>query len=193
MDWTEIVSLGSIVLGALCVIIALLVVITTPNKKSKKKKSKSKMLALGVFGCLLIGGGLFTCYQEAMDLAVKDAEKISDGYYMVRDYEKMLKELQDKDSDHEQITLNMAPLISKLSNYQTEKASTVSTKKGQEMINQYYKAIGRLGSNSYMENNMAESPLIIETYLDDIKTIKGYEKEVIDYFKIDESALEAHL
>ncbi|MFW8052402.1 hypothetical protein [Vagococcus fluvialis] len=171
------------------------------QKKAKKrisrlKKQKNKALIRGIT-CLLLGamvGSLsaYVTYYQATNLSTEDMENIKDGFYYLRDLEKELEGIQKGKTDEEKANQTINFVVTSLAGYSVKKASTLNTIDGQRVLNRYYQGMSELGINVSRKSAMLSSDkLSLKEALSDIQKIKNYEKQVLIFYKVDESILES--
>jgi len=79
-----------------------------------------------------------------------------------------------------------------LSSYSIKQASTVNTIEGQMLLNRYYNSMSELGINISRNSTLLLSEDdVLEEALADVKKIQLYQKKVLDFYKVNTSALEA--
>ncbi|MHC5228869.1 hypothetical protein ACYSNW_11370 [Enterococcus sp. LJL99] len=124
------------------------------------------------------------------NLSQEDMKILMRAYFLIRDYDAELKNTKDSVGEAEEISKNLADMSNKMSSYMVETPSDLISADGQRLLNRYYKNISELGVNTVPLNKLfygnAEGA---DEYIANIENIKQKEKDLFDYFKIDESRI----
>ncbi|NKC68430.1 hypothetical protein [Vagococcus fluvialis] len=160
--------------------------------QQKQKKSIKNMIYFFIFALLLGSGSAYISYYQATNLSDDDMANISDGFYYLSDLQEALEGIQSQEIDPEDSQQTINFIVTSLAGYSVKKGSTLNTIEGQRVLNKYYKAMSELGLNiSHNSVNLFTDESIINESLLDLKKVQFYQKKVLEFFKIDSSALEA--
>ena len=165
--------------------------ITVQRKKLErlKKKERKRSIVFIIIGMIAAGGAFYSWYYQSMNLGEQDSTAVVQGYLLNTQLEAQLTAI-DKGKNVEKTKKNILDLSARLANYGARRADGRLSKEGQLMLNQLYKNMKELGLN--LSNQSIHSLQEGETlagYQEDIKKIKTNQKQVFDYFHIDESSL----
>ena len=171
------------------------------RRKQKKelerliKGSEKALVTYLVFLLLGIGtggGAYFISYYQAINLSEKDKELVTNGYYLLSDFEKQLKNINKDEMDLKKSSQNIQNLGGAMASYSGLKASNLNKEAGQIKLNRYYNIVKELGVNATGQSQeFFENKELVEEFLKDIKKAQGYQKEIFKYYKVDDGALKA--
>ncbi|MGX7245370.1 hypothetical protein ACWOC1_10975 [Enterococcus quebecensis] len=216
LDWFFIIGLVLAVLAILFFILFLFLTIgtsskvkrlskirpTTKKKKKKlriakkklikKKKSQRTAMILSLLLGLFLGAGAFySSYYQAMHLTVDDSDSITNGYYLLNDFDSELTKASSAAGNQEKAESNLRYLANSIASYGTKKASEVSSQEGQLALNRYYNAMKELGTNVMRNYTQIYKNLdLAKEYQEDVKKVKGYEQKVFKLYNVNEAALD---
>lgn len=172
----------------------LIAIVVVKGKKAKKKAWFTSFIVFLSAIFLVIGGAFYFQSARPAPLNKEEAKKITEAYYLIRDFESNLEKYQDTTDSAEKITALIAIITTKMSAFSHENASSERTEKESRLINQYYHDIGQIGVNAYAEKEkFAAKVELRKSYLSDLSELKKIEKELIDTYKIDEAQLQSNL
>ncbi len=164
------------------------------NKELKRleisKKRNVKWLIISLFISLVAGGGTgYTKYYQATNLTDEDTDNIVYGYYLLTQMEEQIKTL-DKQSGKKKQN-NIHELSLQMASFSAKKASDKGKKDAQVLLNRYYARTGQTGINLSAQNfdELKGSQEKKDEFLTDIKNVEVVQKEVLAYYKINESSL----
>lgn len=156
----------------------------------KKKRQRINGLLLFFVSLALGGGAFYARYYQATNLSDYDSNNVVQAYYLMSETTQVVADV--KDSDNQAKAENtLRELAARLASYGGKKSSTRITAEGQRLLNRYYTSMKELGLN--LNSQTRESLQNQETYdgfLSDIEKTTSQQKQVIDYFGINESALQ---
>ncbi|WP_265459918.1 hypothetical protein [Enterococcus sp. HY326] len=157
----------------------------------KRKKRNIRSVAILLILTLIAGGGAgYVNYYQAMNLSVDDADSIVKSYYLIRDFEDQIQLAKDQQDEQDKLQKNIRYLSTSMASYGTLKASELNTTEGQIALNRYYNAIKELGVNGSANYTLFYGNTeLSDEYLQDIEKVKSYEKQVFDFYNVDEAAL----
>ncbi|MFK4568046.1 hypothetical protein [Enterococcus sp. UD-01] len=214
LDWFFIISLSLASLGLVFSGISFYLMLQTKRKlkkvkrtKVKKKKQKQKRRTIkklikqgkrqrniGIVLTLLFLLTGFTAgyslYYQAMHLSEKDSKAVVQGYYLMTNLEKELETAQTTENEVKS-GKNIKNLAGQMSSYGIYKATIRNSQAGQKALNKYYKSMKELGINlSSQPNDFFKNEALFNDFNTDLATVKKNHKLVVDYFNINEEALE---
>jgi hypothetical protein len=214
LDWFFIISLSLASLGLVFSGISFYLMLQTKRKlkkvkrtKVKKKKQKQKRRTIkklikqgkrqrnfGIVLTLLFLLTGFTAgyslYYQAMHLSEKDSKAVVQGYYLMTNLEKELETAQTTENEVKS-GKNIKNLAGQMSSYGIYKATIRNSQEGQKALNKYYKSMKELGINlSSQPNDFFKNETLFNDFNTDLATVKKNHKLVVDYFNINEEALE---
>ncbi len=155
-----------------------------------KKHNKLKYMLFSLLGALLIGGASgYAKYYQSTTISDVDTDNIVYSYYLLDQMEQEIKDIDNK-SDQKSFA-NIHTLAVSISSFSSKKGSDRSVEEAQLLLNKYYAQVGQLGVNLSSENvNELKKDKEKQTgYLDDITRVRGTQKKVLAYYKIDEASL----
>jgi len=165
---------------------------TTFEKIKKRKQRSLKNIWILVILTLITGScSGYIAYYQATNLSDADSVNLSEGYYYLSDLKEDLETIQSEE-DTEKVQQSISFIATAMSSYSIKKASTFNTVDGQRVLNRYYSAMAELGINISRDSNVLtnNSKVLTET-LQDVEKVQEYQKNVLDFFKVNVSALEA--
>ncbi|MHC5216529.1 hypothetical protein ACYSNR_07665 [Enterococcus sp. LJL128] len=158
-------------------------------EKKKKKQLRNGILLLLTAG-VLAGGAFYAQYYQATNLSDYDSENVVQAYYLMSETEGAVTQVKDGENQVK-AEKTLRELAARLASYGGIRSSTRITTEGQLLLNRYYTSVKELGLN--LNSQTKDTLQHQETYdgfLKDITKITEQQKKVIDYFGINESALQ---
>lgn len=169
------------------------------KKKSKKRKKmmndiqkKKKLYFILSFVSFLLfllfsGGSYYAKYYQSSNLAASDSDNIVYGFYLLDELESQINNIDDS----EKKGANLHELGVSLASFAAKKGSDQATKEGQVLLNRYYTRVGQIGINLGSENlnQFKTSEEKQKEYIEEIKQAKTLQKEVTNYYKINQTSL----
>lgn len=153
----------------------------------KKKSSKIRFMIFSIIGVFIIGGATgYARWYQSTNLQDTDMDSLVYGYYLVDQIDKQLKDAEGENSKKNEENIHKLSL--QISSYSSKKASDKGTKESQILINRYYARLGQFGINLASQNYDGLKENIAE-YQQDIVNIKTAQKQVLDFYKINENSL----
>lgn len=129
-------------------------------------------------------------YYQAMHLSQNDGDQVAKSYYLVRDFETTLtasKALKEPDKVTQE---RFRQLSTRMASYGIQKSDTRNSEEGQLLLNRYYASLTQLGKNASQQvTKLYGESDKIGSLLSDSEKTKLYEKEVLDYYRVDEKKL----
>lgn len=153
----------------------------------KKKSSQIRFMIFSIIGVFIIGGATgYARWYQSTNLQDTDMDSLVYGYYLVDQIDKQLKDAEGENSKKNEENIHKLSL--QISSYSSKKASDKGTKESQILINRYYARLGQFGINLASQNYDGLKENIAE-YQQDIVNIKTAQKQVLDFYKINENSL----
>lgn len=177
---------------------------TKTRNKSKKKKLKKEakqlkktkkrfLISFIVFLFLSLGfggGATYTSYYQSVNLSEKDSESVVQAYYLIEDFDKQLVLAKSGKNNREKTVNKISELAGKMASFGVLKASYLNKEDGQIKLNRYYNIVKEIGINaSSQSQDFYENEELIESFQNDVKKAKAYQKEVFKFYKVDEKSL----
>lgn len=160
----------------------------------QKKKSLTRMLVFIVMSIGIGGGTFYASFYQSINLTSDDADAIVRSYYLLRDFQQELENAANQTEDETSSVQNIRYLATSLSSYNTSRASNLNTVEGQSALNRYFNALSELGVNAARESqNFYGNTELVADFQTDIERTIGYEEVAFDYYKVNQSALEAEM
>ena len=159
-------------------------------ESQKAKKSKSLLL---VFCILVLSAsvGTYAKYYQMTNMTSVDTENIVSGYYLIDQVEQQLLLIAKEEIPEAQGSSNIHGLAVRMASFSAKKGSDRGSEEGQVLLNRYYARVGQFGVNlsSQQYSKLLESPTVIQEYIEDLVKIKAAQKNVLTFYKINESSL----
>ncbi|MDR0921744.1 MAG: hypothetical protein LBM95_05115 [Lactobacillales bacterium] len=156
------------------------------------RKQKRNILGMILMFFLLVGtlgGAGYYKFFESTKLKGGDMSAISNGYYYVYDMKNLLTTIQKGESSPKELK-NTRFLADRMTTYGVLSANDKLTSEGQLVINRYYTSLKELGNNiSAQLNNYPIDTEVQQSIQSNISRVEKNQKEVIQMYKINESAL----
>lgn len=159
--------------------------------KKRKKTLRNFVISL-VTSIGFFAGAFYVTYYQSTNLSKEDSQSLTDSYYYVRDLQQELQKIENGQTNVAESKQAITYIATSLASYSIRTASTLNTVEGQSVLNRYYSSLAELGINvSKQLAQMYEDPTIASEILTDFDKVKRYQKKAIDFYKINESLLEA--
>jgi hypothetical protein len=159
--------------------------------KQRKRQRNSGLILTGLFLVTGFSAG-YSLYYQAMHLSEKDSKAVIQGYYLMNHLEKELATAQTGENVVKS-GKNVKNLAGQMSSYGIYKATIRNSETGQKVLNKYYKSMKELGINlSSQPNDFFTNEQALKDFNADLAAVKKNHKQVVDYFNINEAALETN-
>lgn len=216
IEWIILISISATIVVAIMILVFLLTIIrkrreitliaeAKPKKRRSqrrwgrqlksatvayKKNQRQLWLAIGLLLLSASIGGYSKHYQIT-NMTVADTENIVSGYYLVSQMEEQLNLVGKEELAAEQSSSNIHTLAIRMASFSAKKGNDRAAEAGQLLLNRYYARVGQFGVNlsSQPYEELVKQPIIIEDYKADIANIKKAQKNLLEFYKINESSL----
>ncbi|MFW7431152.1 hypothetical protein [Vagococcus carniphilus] len=159
--------------------------------QKKKKKSRIAFIICLIFSILLGGAAGYITYYQSVNLSQKDSESVVEAYYLLIDFEKELKDVQNGKIDEKKFVDMARQQSSRMASFNSKRASELNKEEGQILLNRYYNVVKEIGVNSSSQlQDFTNDKELVEEFLKDINKAKTYQKDVFKFYKVDEKTLE---
>ncbi|MEI5993457.1 hypothetical protein [Candidatus Enterococcus mansonii] len=158
---------------------------------SKKKKKYTVRSIIFLFLTLILSGISYgSLYYQSIRLNMEDSKAVVKGYYLLRELDEEMKKAKETDNPVKS-GKNIQVLSARFSSYGVQTATVRNTVERQALLNKYYKYMKELGINlSSQPTQFFEDETMYDSFMADIKKIKGFEKEIFDLFSVNKKSLE---
>lgn len=159
---------------------------------SKSRKKIGFMCLVSLFLTICLGAGTaYVSYYQSVNLSVADQKAVVKGYYLLTDLSQQLENIKSGELEEHDSISNTQMLGSSMASFNHLKASTTNKIDGQVKLNRYYTSLKELGVNTIAKSqNFYDNPKLIDEFLMDVDKTINHQKEVFDYYKVDEAKLE---
>ncbi|MBM7689835.1 hypothetical protein BCR24_13165 [Enterococcus ureilyticus] len=156
----------------------------------KRKKQRRNVIACLVLALCLCATAFYSRYYQATNLGERDSDGIVQGYYLLNETINQINRLSENNNS-EKAENNLRELAAKLSSFGMRGADGRLTTEGQRLLSRYYNQVKELGLNlNNQSSEMIENPQTREEYIQVIQKTQVTQKKIIDYFKVNEQALQ---
>ncbi|OTN88825.1 hypothetical protein A5819_001317 [Enterococcus sp. 7E2_DIV0204] len=156
----------------------------------KLKKQRRNLLVFSILAICLCATAFYSRYYQATNLGEQDSDGIVQGYYLLNETVNQINQLSENNNS-EKVENNLRELAAKLSSFGMRGADGRLTSEGQRLLSRYYNQMKELGLNlNNQSSEMVDNPEKREEYISVIQKTQATQKKIIEYFKVNEQALQ---
>lgn len=156
----------------------------------KVSKNRNNVIFAVIFSIVFAGGSYYIRYYQSTSLTATDSENVVQGYFIVQELEKQLKELSTT-SNEKKAQSTIYDLSSRLVSYGSNVPEPRLGKDEKLVLKQLYTRMKQLGINlAGLSIKQLKNKEVNSGYLNDIKRTQVAQEQVFNHFKVDKSALQ---
>lgn len=161
------------------------------NRVLKRQRLYIKRSIILLVLSVIVSSGYFVIKGYiSRHLFSDDLETVMSGYFLVDNYEKNMIQSKESNGDVEDVAKTLADNANRMASYMTETPSDMLSVEGQRVLNKYYRSLSEIGMNTVpiVKEFYGNEELSTE-YIQNLKIVKDNQKEVFNYFNIDENRI----
>ncbi|WP_314067031.1 hypothetical protein [uncultured Vagococcus sp.] len=156
--------------------------------KSKQGKRLIFLIVLMVISVSMAG---YSKFYQLTNMTAGDSETIVTGYYLLDKAAEQINERLAGKIDGIKLNENIHNLSIRMASYAAKRANNSASTEGQQQLNRYYAQVGQLGVNLASEQFLDDESGVesLSNFLEDIDNAQKTQKQVLNFYKVDETSL----